>query len=205
MPEGWMRGGGGIIGVDEVGRGPLAGPVAVGAIWFSPGFDLALLEGVRDSKHLSEGRREEWSARAGDFEKTGMIRTAIMLATAEEIDTHGLSRVMKVLIERAVRKLAPKPAEGLHILLDGSLHAPPEYSQETVIHGDAIHPEISLASIVAKVHRDRLMVAFAEQYPEYGFEQHKGYGTRAHLEAITQHGLSPVHRRTFCRNYKGVL
>ena len=194
----------GIIGVDEVGRGPLAGPVAVGAVWFSPGFDRGLLEGVKDSKVLSEARREEWAVRAGELEKSGVIRTAIVLATADEIDTYGLSRVMKILIERAVRKLAPKP-DGVHILLDGSLHAPAEYSQETVIHGDAIHPEISLASIVAKVHRDHLMVELDAQFPAYGFAKHKGYGTRAHLDAIAQHGLSIVHRRTFCKNIKSVL
>ncbi len=193
-----------IIGVDEVGRGPLAGPVAVGAVLFTPDFDMSLLEGVRDSKLISEKKREEWFVRAREWELVGTLSVAVEFAPAQEIDERGISKVIADLVARAVRKLAPDPVGNVHVLLDGSLHAPNGYSQETIIHGDSLRPEISLASIVAKVLRDRFMVRVATQFPEYGFEQHKGYGTKAHLEAIAGNGLSELHRRSFCKNYTQV-
>ncbi len=190
-----------IIGVDEVGRGPLAGPVAVGAVLFTPDFDKTLLDGVRDSKLVSEKKRERWAVSAQEWELAGIIRTVVEFASAQEIDTFGISKIIANLVARAIQKLAPE-AGGVHILLDGSLHAPNKYSQETIIHGDALHPEISLTSIIAKVQRDRMMVNLAQQFPQYGFEKHKGYGTKAHLDAIKIHGLCELHRRSFCKNIR---
>ncbi|HEX8994198.1 MAG TPA: ribonuclease HII [Candidatus Paceibacterota bacterium] len=188
-----------IIGVDEAGRGPLAGPVAVGAVLFTPQFDMKLLKGVRDSKLHTELQREEWFVQLKEWHDAGLVRYAVALASAKTIDEKGITRAVRSAVARAVRRLAPDPTH-IYVQLDGLLKAPAEYEQETVIHGDALLPAISLASIAAKVTRDRLMCRMAKKFPEYGFEQHKGYGTKAHREAIEECGLCEIHRRTFCKN-----
>ena len=186
-----------LIGVDEAGRGPLAGPVAVGAVTVAEGFDVAVeFPGVADSKKLSEKKREALfdllEARAAQ----GDVRFLVSLGSAADIDEKGIAVVIREAVAKNVRVLAPE-ASAVQVLLDGALHAPEEYEQETIIRGDASVPLISLASIAAKVTRDRLMVALAEAYPQYGFEKHKGYGTAAHLSALREHGLSAIHRTTF--------
>ena len=186
-----------ILGVDEAGRGPLAGPVAVGVVKVPMGVDLRLLfPGVNDSKQISEYLREtiykEMEARA----KAGEISFCVRFIGAHTIDTIGISRAVRRGVWSGVRKLAPRP-RGAKVLLDGLLHAPPEYKQETIIKGDALEPVISLASIAAKVRRDRLMKKLAVQYPEYLFEVHKGYGTKKHYEMLDIWGPSDIHRRSF--------
>lgn len=189
-----------LLGVDEAGRGPLAGPVAVGVVAVPEGFDVgAEFPGVADSKALSEKKRERifemLEARAGSAGAGGIAFT-VEMGSAAEIDECGIAVVIRELVARGVRTLAPGAGQA-YVRLDGSLKAPEEYAQETIIGGDASVPLISLASIAAKVSRDRLMVALAGEYPQYGFEKHKGYGTKAHYAALAAHGLSPIHRRTF--------
>lgn len=186
------------LGVDEAGRGPLAGPVSVGVIMVPEGFDVASeFPGVHDSKKLSEKKREELYEMLVARVALGDARFAVEFESSEAIDREGIVPSVQKALDRGVNKLSELCGSDLHIFLDGSLHAPAEYSQETIIHGDALVPIISLASIVAKVERDRLMVELAKEYPEYGFEIHKGYGTKMHYEMLEKHGLCVIHRRTF--------
>ncbi len=185
------------LGVDEAGRGPLAGPVAVGAVMVPEGFDVAVeFPGVRDSKKLSEGKRETLFAALETRAARGDVLFVVEFESAETIDASGIGRSVRDAVWRGVRALSPEP-ENARIFLDGLLAAPPEYAQETIVHGDDLIPLISLASIAAKVTRDRLMVRLAETYPEYGFEKHKGYGTAAHYAALRKHGPCELHRKTF--------
>lgn len=186
-----------LVGVDEAGRGPLAGPVAVGVVAVPWRFDIRkAFPGVGDSKKLTEGMREEIYIEALARARAGEIRLCARLSGAVYIDTHGITRAVKRGVWGGVRHVADP--ETSNVLLDGLLKAPPEYRQETIIKGDSLEPVISLASIVAKVRRDRLMKKLARDYPEYGFEIHKGYGTLRHRQAIQAHGLCELHRQTFC-------
>lgn len=187
-----------IIGIDEAGRGPLAGPVAVGVIMVPVGFDIKKeIPGVADSKALSEKKRESVYERALTLMSSGPLQYTVVYSSAATIDEIGIVPSVMQALEEGLRILAPTPSE-VRVLLDGSLRAPQAYAQETIIHGDSLEPIISLASIMAKVERDRLMHSLATQYPQYGFEKHKGYGTAAHYKAIKTHGLSEIHRRSFC-------
>jgi ribonuclease HII len=186
-----------LVGVDEAGRGPLAGPVAVGVVAVPYRFDIKrTFPGVNDSKKLSEALREEIYTEALARTRAGDIRLCARLAGALYIDTFGITRAVRRGVWSGVRSLAE--AENSFVKLDGLLKAPPEYKQETIIKGDALEPVISLASIVAKVRRDRLMKKLALEYPQYGFEVHKGYGTLKHRRAIGEFGLCDLHRRSFC-------
>ncbi len=186
-----------IIGVDEAGRGPLAGPVAVGAVIVASGFDIrTAFPGVNDSKKLSEKKRETIYREMEERMRLGDVFFCVHFSEASTIDEIGITRAVHKGVYAGIRALAPEP-KGIKVLLDGLLHAPEEYEQETIIKGDALEPVISLASIAAKVERDRLMQALALQYPGYGFEAHKGYGTRAHYKAIEERGVSGIHRRSF--------
>ena len=189
-----------IVGIDEAGRGPLAGPVALGVacVCLDDKTFKKFSLGVRDSKKLSEKQREEWFAKMMTEKTKGNFSFAVSFASAEIIDTRGLSFAIRRALANALKKLNCSPEETL-ILLDGGLHAPKEFLyQKTIIHGDDIEPIISLASISAKVLRDRKMIALAKKYPEYGFERHKGYGTKAHYEALEKYGiLEGIHRKSF--------
>ncbi len=184
-----------LIGIDEVGRGPIAGPVTLCAAIAEPGFETELI-GIKDSKKLSPQKREEWFMRLEEFVRRGGVRFAVAHVPADVIDTIGIAPAIRKALAQTLTDLAPDVAM-VHIMLDGSLKAPKEFSQETIIKGDEKIPIISLASIAAKVQRDRLMVTAAETYPGYGFEQHKGYGTKAHYMALQKLGLTPLHRRSF--------
>lgn len=186
-----------ILGIDEAGRGPLAGPVAVGIVAVSERYDISYnFPGLNDSKKLSEKKRELLFALLQEEMRKGAVRAVVCLSSAEVIDAKGISYAISHALSQGVRKLLPDPTLG-KIYLDGSLKAPIEYEQETVIGGDALVPAIMLASIAAKVTRDRLMVKMSEEQPHYGFEKHKGYGTKAHIDAIRSHGVSALHRKTF--------
>lgn len=186
-----------IIGVDEAGRGPLAGPVAVGVVALPLGFDvLREFPGVKDSKQLSAQKRslvfEQVERRASD----GDLKFVVRFSDHRYIDEFGITKAVQAAVWQGIRDLsAPSHAT---VLLDGLLRAPRLYEQLTVIGGDSKVPAISLASILAKVTRDRVMEELSRIYPEYGFEQHKGYGTQAHQRAIKKYGLCALHRRTFC-------
>lgn len=185
------------LGVDEAGRGPLAGPVAVGVVSVPEGFDVAkAFLGVTDSKALSEAKREKIYEMLMVRNMLGDVRFTVEFEDARAIDREGIVPAVRRALTRGVNALAPDAAL-VHVRLDGALRAPPEYSQETIIHGDSLIPLISLASIAAKVERDRLMCELAKEYPEYGFEVHKGYGTKMHYEKLLKHGLSAIHRRSF--------
>lgn len=190
-----------LIGVDEAGRGPLAGPVAVGVVLVPQNFDWKLISGVGDSKQVSEKNREAIFLRAKELKKAGKLNYVVSLVSASVIDKVGITKAVRLGIERGLNKLAVTPKE-VSVKLDGSLYAPVEYlNQETIIKGDAKEKLIGLASIMAKVTRDRLMVKMAKKYPVYRFEIHKGYGTKKHLDAIEKHGLSSIHRQSFCKRF----
>lgn len=175
----------------------MAGPVAVGAVAVPRHFDFALLAGVRDSKQMSELGREIWFEKLRILEQEEGLRYAVVFSSAHYIDAKGIVPAVQVALARALRSLEAS-AETSRILLDGSLKAPARFIfQQTIIRGDETEPLISLASIAAKVRRDRLMRRLAMRYPEYGFETHKGYGTKAHYGALKKHGPSAIHRRSF--------
>lgn len=185
------------VGIDEVGRGPLAGPVAVCACVVPHGFDEALLSGVRDSKKLSPQKRERWFLALSELKAKGKLDYAYVALSAGEIDASGIAPTISRAVAQALDALGV-PQETTRVVLDGSLKAPKRFAiQETIIKGDDKVPLISAASVIAKVLRDRHMEELDAAYPEYGFAKHKGYGTAAHLAAIRKHGPSPVHRRTF--------
>ncbi|MDO8576413.1 MAG: ribonuclease HII [bacterium] len=187
-----------VIGIDEAGRGPLAGPVAVGAVMVPVSFDWKVLEGVRDSKKLSEKKREEFFARVLELERSQTLRFAVSTSSAVYIDRYGIVPAIKRALAEALSRFEIEPAD-CRVLLDGSLSAPAQYiHQETIIRGDDTEPVISLASIMAKVTRDRLMKRLSPKYPAYDFHVHKGYGTLAHRRIIATSGLCDLHRRTFC-------
>ena len=177
-----------VAGVDEAGRGPLAGPVVAAAVIF---LDYSKIPEVFDSKQLSEKAREEL------FEVL-TSRDDILFAFAEvdnnEIDRINILQATHLAMRSAVDKLSQKPD---FVLIDGNPVKSMHYPNKSVVKGDAKCAAISAASIIAKVHRDRLMCKYAELYPEYGFELHKGYGTAAHIEAIKKYGATPIHRKTF--------
>ncbi len=195
-----------LVGVDEVGRGPLAGPVAVGAvcIYMEHRTRVAKLFPVtRDSKKLSAKARVEWVIRIRDAEEAGFLTTAVAFVAPGAIDKNGIAPSIRAALAKALTGLEHEVME-TRVLLDGGLRAPIQYkNQETIIKGDEKELAIALASIIAKVARDKRMVALGKKYPKYGFEQHKGYGTRAHYEALEKHGLTPYHRKSFLKRLLG--
>ncbi len=185
-----------IIGVDEAGRGPLAGPVVVGVVAAPEEFDFfSVFPKLNDSKKLSEKRREEIFETLCQLQKEGIIQFCVKSVDAATIDRSGISPAVRSCVGAGVKALAKDTS--VKVFLDGLLKAPDEYEQETVEGGDATIPVIMLASVAAKVSRDRLMKQLAATYPQYGFEKHKGYGTRAHYEMIKMHGPCAIHRRSF--------
>ncbi len=178
------------IGIDEVGRGPIAGPVTVCACMISS--DVAKkYKGTKDSKKLSEKKREEIFAEIQE-----KVQYKVTSVSAKEIDEKGISFCIKKALAKSI-SIFPSDKQ---VLLDGGLKAPPEYKdQKTIIKGDEKEVCIALASIIAKVTRDRYMSKMAKKHPEYGFEEHKGYGTSKHYEKIKKSGLSPLHRKSFIK------
>ena len=193
-----------IVGVDEAGRGPLAGPVTVGACAACPAVIRQLKReifpaGIRDSKKLTSVRREAILAILASYEKAGLIRLACVHSAPAVIDGRGISFALRSGIAKALVKISYSPAE-TEVRLDGLLRAPTIFKyQKTIVKGDEKEVIIALASIVAKVRRDRLMVRLARRYPGYDLEQHKGYGTRRHYYLIKKYGPSAAHRRSFLK------
>lgn len=194
-----------VIGVDEVGRGSLAGPLCVGACLtrrkHAPAF-LKVLSGIRDSKRLTPLGRVKWCRIIAQAAQSGLCEWRTVFVSEKIIDTRGLSFALKKAIRSALRKLRVHPAQSL-VLLDGGIKAPRAFLfQRTIIRGDETEPLIAGASIIAKVRRDRYMIHLGKRYPAYGFERHKGYGTRAHYRALKKHGPSEVHRRSFLKRFQ---
>ncbi len=177
-----------VAGVDEVGRGPLAGAVVTAAVILDP---LKPIEGLDDSKKLSESRREALA----EIIKERSLAWAIGRAEVEEIDKLNILQATLLAMQRAVEALQPTPD---HALIDGN-RCPPSLpcSSEFVIQGDGKIEAISAASILAKVTRDKEMIELDRKYPGYGLAGHKGYPTKAHIQALTELGVTPIHRRTF--------
>jgi ribonuclease HII len=177
-----------IVGVDEVGRGCLAGPVIAAAVVIKND-----IPGLRDSKKLSKSKREKLSSiiKQNSFYSFGS-------ASVEEIDRINILQASLLAMKRAILNLTVEPGK---ILVDG-MHKPDlDIDTQTIVGGDSVVDEISAASIIAKVYRDNLMMQFDKKYPDYYFSSHKGYGTKIHKAAIKKHGITPIHRKTF----KGVV
>ena len=179
-----------VCGIDEAGRGPLAGPVCAAAVILPPDCDIP---GLNDSKKLSEKKREALFP----VIQEKALAFGIGWATAEEIDRVNILQATFLAMARAVEAL-PAPAD--YVLVDGNRMPPLPIPGETIVKGDATSASIAAASILAKVSRDRLLRRLDEEHPEYGFAKHKGYGTKAHYEAIRKYGLLPEHRRGFLKN-----
>ncbi len=177
-----------IAGIDEAGRGPLAGPVSASAVILPDGFGHDLLN---DSKKLTEKRRE---ALYEELTGSDDVVWALAYADAEEIDSVNILRATHAAMARAARSLSTAPD---FCLIDGLPVPGFPIASQGIVKGDGKSLSIAAASIIAKVSRDRLMLAYAAEYPEYGFERHKGYGTKLHLEALRAHGPCPIHRRSF--------
>ena len=180
-----------IAGVDEVGRGPLAGPVVCAAV-IMPLDDLVV--GVDDSKKLSEKKRE---ALAEEIKAKALAYTIIEI-DEKTIDEINILEATKLGMKRAIETLSVSPEV---VLTDGNMTIDISNPQKSVVHGDALSYSIGAASIIAKVHRDALMDEYAKVYPAYAFEKNKGYGTAVHINAIKEQGLCPIHRRTFTKKF----
>ncbi len=180
-----------ICGIDEAGRGPLAGPVVAGAVVLPKGKRILY---VNDSKKLSEKKRDELF----DIIKDEALTYAVGIISPEIIDKINILQATYEAMRQAVNKLSVKP----DIFLNDAVTIPGiEGKQVPIIKGDAKSLTIASASILAKVTRDRIMVEYDSMYPEYGFAKHKGYGTKAHIEAIKEYGPCPIHRKTFIKNF----
>jgi len=176
-----------LAGVDEVGRGPLAGDVIAAAVILDPKFPIS---GLADSKKISEKRRKKLAAEI----KENSLCWSIARSTVEEIDLFNILAATMMAMERAVIGLKAAPE---HVAVDGNRLPSWSYSSESIIKGDVNVPSISAASIIAKVYRDEEMLLLNKTYPGYGFDAHKGYGTKKHIEAIRKLGPSPIHRKSF--------
>lgn len=180
-----------ICGVDEVGRGPLAGPVVCAAV-IMPLDNI--IEGVDDSKKLSAKKRERL---AEEIQKIA-IACHISLVDAQTIDEINILEATKLCMKNAVEGLTVKPD---YVITDGNMTLDIAMPQMSIVKGDAKSYTIGCASIIAKVYRDKLMDEYAEEYPQYDFIHNKGYGTKKHIDGIKSYGLSPIHRKTFTKNF----
>lgn len=183
-----------VCGVDEAGRGPLAGPVCAAAVILPPDLEI---EGLNDSKKLTEKRREALY----DVIIEKAVAYGIAVATEQEIDEINILQATFLAMRRAVEQLSVAPDIAL---VDGNRE--PDFGEipvKTIIKGDSKSANIAAASILAKVTRDRFMVEMDAQYPQYGFAVHKGYGTQKHYAALREHGACPIHRRTFLKKFYG--
>lgn len=180
-----------ICGVDEAGRGPLAGPVCAAAVILPPHLRIP---GLNDSKKLSDKRRRELFPMICDQ----ALAYGIAFATEQEIDEINILHATFLAMERALAQLKIRPDL---VLIDGNRQKDFGLPVKTVVKGDSLSANIAAASVLAKVTRDDFMVRQAEQFPEYGFEIHKGYGTKAHYAALEQYGACPIHRKTFLKKF----
>lgn len=202
-----------VIGIDEAGRGPLAGPITVAAVAAQYRVSrrkrgspmaasveyLVFLKNIRDSKKLSAKKRDEWFEKLKSNPKFLIVHASVGNKIIDKLGiTKAASRAVKNCFKKLNIRYTIQDTKYL-IKLDGSLYAPAEYkNQQTIIKGDEKVPIIAAASIIAKVTRDRKMTRLAKKYPEYSFDIHKGYGTKLHCKAIKRYGMCDIHRRSFC-------
>ncbi len=191
--QAYLRGYTAVCGIDEAGRGPLAGPVYAAAVLLPEGL---VIDGLNDSKKLSEKKREQLFGVITE----NALGFGIGTASVEEIDEINILQATFLAMRRAFDAMQKRCD---YVLVDGNRMPPMPVPGETIVKGDAKSPSIAAASILAKVSRDRVMLEYAKQYPEYQFEKHKGYGTKVHVEAIQTFGPSPIHRRTFLKKILG--
>lgn len=189
----YLRGFTAVCGIDEAGRGPLAGPVCAAAVLLPEGL---VIDGLNDSKKLSEKKRELLFP----VIQENALAFGIGFADEKEIDEINILQATFLAMRRAFDAMQRRCD---YVLVDGNRMPPMPVPGVTVVKGDAKSPSIAAASILAKVSRDRVMLEYAKQYPEYQFEKHKGYGTKAHVEALHAFGPSPIHRRTFLKKILG--
>ena len=182
-----------IAGVDEVGRGPLAGPVVCAAV-IMPLDESEIIEGVDDSKKVSEKKREKLA----ELIKEKALCYAIFEVDEKKIDEINILEATKEGMKQALLALKITPDM---VLTDGNMTIDIPFKQHSIVHGDALSYSIGAASIVAKVYRDKMMDEYAKVYPKYAFEKNKGYGTAVHIQAIKEYGLCPIHRRTFTKKF----
>ena len=180
-----------VCGVDEAGRGPLCGPVVAAAVILKPD---SKIEGVNDSKKLSEKKREQVYENIME----NALAVGVGMSDVDVIESVNILNATKLAMKEAISKLKVQPE---YVLIDGNQMIDITIPGETVVHGDAISESIAAASIVAKVTRDRMVIEGDKTYPEYGFAKHKGYGTKAHTDAIAKYGLTPLHRPSFCTKF----
>jgi len=209
-----------LIGIDEVGRGPLAGPVCVCSFIIlkdnerrrsqiknrrltqmgTKNFSMSVFSGVRDSKKLSAKKREEWFEKIKELKKEGIVNYKIAYVSNSEIDKIGISKSIQNAINKCLKNINPKTCR---VLLDGGIKAPEKFlNQKTIIKGDEKEKVITLASIIAKVSRDKIMCDFAKKYPQYEFQKNKGYGTTEHIKKIKKYGPCKIHRKIYLKNIK---
>ncbi len=201
--DAWAQGARRLVGVDEAGRGPLAGPVVAAAVVFARDFleteASRSLQGLTDSKQLSAKRRELFYDL---LVSNPEIEVGVGIVSADEIDALNILRATHLAMARAIQQLAPLPDLAL---VDGLPVQGLPVPHRAIVGGDGLSLSIAAASVVAKVTRDRLLVELAVHYPDYGFDRHKGYGTRAHLAALQRHGPCSAHRRSFAPVAQRVL
>lgn len=191
--DAYLRGYTAVCGIDEAGRGPLAGPVYAAAVWLPEGL---VLDGLNDSKKLSEKKREALFPVILE----NAVSYGIGFATEQEIDEINILQATFLAMRRAFDAMQKRCD---YALIDGNRMPPLPVPGETIVKGDAKSPSVAAASILAKVSRDRVMLEYAKLYPEYQFEKHKGYGTKVHVEALHTYGPSPIHRKTFLKKILG--
>ena len=180
-----------VCGVDEAGRGPLCGPVVAAAVILNKD---DMIEGVNDSKKLSEKKRECLY----DVIMQKAIAVGVGMSDVDIIEKVNILNATKLAMKQAIKNLKIKPD---YVLIDGNQMIDIDIDAQTVVSGDAKSESIAAASIIAKVTRDRLLIEYDKKYTEYGFAKHKGYGTKAHIEAIKKYGLTPIHRASFCSKF----
>ncbi|MDU7966569.1 MAG: ribonuclease HII [Paeniclostridium sordellii] len=188
--EGYEKGFTYIGGIDEAGRGPLAGPVVAAVVVFKPGTKI---EGINDSKKLSEAKRDELF----EIIKEEALDYGIGIVQKDEIDEYNILNATYMAMKKAVNCLKQKPD---YLLVDAAHIPDVDIEQKSIIKGDLKSISIAAASILAKVTRDSIMYEYDKMYPEYGFASHKGYGTDQHYKAIREHGITSIHRRSFLKN-----
>ena len=190
--EAYLKGYTAVCGIDEAGRGPLAGPVYAAAVWLPEGL---VIDGLNDSKKLSEKKREALF----DVIKENAVAYGIGFADEKEVDEINILQATYLAMRRAYDNMQ-KACD--YVLIDGNRMPPMPVPGKTIVKGDAKSPSIAAASILAKVSRDRVMLEYAKQYPGYHFEKHKGYGTKLHYAMLDQYGPCPEHRQSFLKKWK---
>jgi ribonuclease HII len=187
------------VGIDEVGRGPIAGPVSVCACAILNKKILRVFAKLKESKQMSEKKREEWFEILDIQKRKGNIDFVVSSISSRVIDNKGIIFSIKKALRDSLQGLNLHP-QSIHVFLDGGLYAPLEYkNQKTIIKGDVKVKEIAMASVIAKVVRDRYMRKISRKYPQYSFDINKGYGTKKHYKSLANYGLSPIHRKSFIK------